>query len=217
MLRRPLPGILLLLHCSADPPSAARPTPAPTTHEVPHVRVQVLLDGAPQAGVRVAEGGDGTAVLTDEQGEAEVPIDSRSSGERVIHASHPEARIGAALVPADLSAAVKILLRRFAQTDNDDYIYQDPGAPGVPDDSSRCGHCHHNIMVQWHASPHRTSASNPVVQDLFAGAASFDEPACAEQSGRWLEGIEPGTGVARHRCYLGTGALPALNTGCGED
>ena len=36
------------------------------------------------------------------------------------------------------------------------------------------------------------------------------------RGGNWWLGIEPGTGEAKHRCYIGQGTLPDLNPDCGD-
>ena len=108
---------------------------------------------------------------------------------------------------------LEIALERFDRSDNPDYPFLDPGSPTERDSTAYCGHCHVTFNTQWYASPHRRSASNPAVQDVYAGTAAAldDEAACTAAGGVVREGIEPGTRRRAARCYLGDGALPDLN------
>jgi hypothetical protein len=74
-------------------------------------------------------------------------------------------------------------------------------------------HCHVTIGEYWFESPHRTSAKNPTVHDLYAGAAAAFAARgdCEAAGGTWATGIAPGTGAPGDRCYLGDGVLAALN------
>ncbi len=184
-------------------------------------RVVVTLDGAQVAGVSVFQGGTDERHETDAAGEALVPLDLSVIGELWIVAAHPEARAGAAQIypDSDDDSPLTIELTRFSTTDNPDYGFENPGTPDDRDDTGRCAHCHLTINESWHDSPHRTSASNPWVQDVYAGAAAAwaDEQACADAGGSWWEGLAPGTTDPQDRCYLGHGTLPDLNTDCGTE
>ena len=101
--------------------------------------------------------------------------------------------------------------------DNIEYEFQDPG-DGFNDLEENCSHCHTSFVQQMLGSKHAEAASNPLLHDLYAGVASgaSDAATCADFGGTWAVGIEPGQpGVAREKCYLGDGVLPALNANCG--
>lgn len=220
MLHRRVPCALLLaaLGAACAESEASREGAAPGGEEGRRVTVQVTLDGAAVADVEVRQGGGAHASFTDASGRAVVALDPAVQGERVVMASHPEARIAGVPVPDDADT-VAVELRRFDPVDNPAYLFQDPGLPGGPDTTAQCGHCHATLRDDWAASPHRTAASNPAVHDLYAGAvaAADSQSACLTRGGTWQSGLGPGTGVPAERCYLGDGALPALNPGCDAD
>jgi hypothetical protein len=112
---------------------------------------------------------------------------------------------------------IQIDLERFKLGDNEGYAFQDPGEPTRRDNSSQCAHCHVTLTDAGFASPHRSAAKNPAVHDVYAGAvaAITSESECTAAGGRWWTGLEPGSGAPKERCYLGDGALSAINTGCG--
>ncbi len=173
------------------------------------VAVTVTLDGQPVEGAWVSVGG-GMHTSTDAAGEATVRLD----GGRWIIASHSEARTGAT---SPIGANASIALVRFPTVDNPDYVFQDPGVAGELGNTSQCGHCHGSMVTDWTGSPHRDAASNPVVHDVFAGTAALgDAAACSDAGGVWRPGLAPGTQSTADRCYLGSGALPDLNSDCGE-
>jgi len=232
--RAPLPLFLLLvsvagLSCAPEPddddttsePPTEEPTPEESLEPFP-LPVLVLLDGEPAAGVSLGQGGLPDRWETDDDGLAEVVIDPSLDAEHWVVASHPDARQNGAEVPEDaadgLAEPVRIELTRFDPSDNPDYEFRDPGIPGEAGTTAQCNHCHQTIADFWGASPHRTTASNPTVQDLYAGVRSDldTEGGCAEAGGDWRVGLEPGTGAAVGRCYLGDGVLPALNLDCGD-
>ena len=130
-------------------------------------------------------------------------------------ASHPDARIRG-VFPLSDPEPLTIELIRFERSDNPDYAFNDPGEPGRRATTAQCGHCHRTTNDQWVASVHASSASNPVVQDLYAGTSGTLASAtdCANAGGRWVEGLEPGTRQPRFRCYLGDGFLPERNPDC---
>nr|MBX2800495.1 hypothetical protein [Myxococcales bacterium] len=216
---------ILLIGCSGGPTTEPvddpEPTPPVPTSETGRpalgpgdVTVLVTLDGQPvQATVTV--GGQPMAHTTDADGRLVLPL--QRSGDEVVIASHDDARIRAATV-SPATEQLTVALTRFDLSDNESYVFQDPGAPDDRDTTAQCAHCHVTLNEAWHASPHRTSASNEVVHDVYAGAAAaFDtEQACTEAGGQWWTGLQPGTGAAAQRCYLGHGALPDLNADCGE-
>lgn len=193
---------LLASACASDPSAEPDATPLDTTApdtsapdttpdaadpdaaSVTAVTVTVTLDGAPVADARVTQGGAPSSVRTDAAGRALVPVDPRVVGDRVFNASHPEARVGAAAWYGE--DALTIALTRYDPRDNPDYLFQDPGEPTRRDSSGQCAHCHVTINEDWFASPHRTSASNPTVQDLYRHAVlpdlnpGCDGPDCAD-------------------------------------
>ncbi len=182
------------------------------------VDVTVTLDGAPVEGALVVQGGRSSVeVFTDASGAASVVADLAVVGDHMIVAAHPDARSAGVEIP-DGGGAIAIELTRYDTSDNLDYSFQPAGSPDNRDSTLYCAHCHVTLVTDWYASPHRTAASNPVVHDLYAGAAAAwsSEGACSAAGGRWWEGVEPGTAAPGYRCYLGDGALPALNEGCGD-
>ncbi|MCB9546293.1 MAG: hypothetical protein H6706_10620 [Myxococcales bacterium] len=168
--------------------------------------VEVTLDGVPAAGVRVQQGGLDAFTRTDADGRARLVLDRSRPEEPVIIASHPDARIRSMTVyPEDRSPAL-IELARFSTADNPAYAFQDPGEPRRRESTAQCGHCHLTLNDDWYASPHRRSASNPTVHDLYAGTASgrLDAAACAAVGGRFGPGPLPGGGEGP-RCVVADG------------
>lgn len=219
--------LLILLGCAGGSPkggdTGTEPT-EPTTIAEPTtaiLRVQVTLDEAPAEGVLISQPGTTRQWTTDSAGQVEVELLLGVEGDLALAASHPDARIGGdSIYDSTLEAGeLSISLSRFLPTDNPAYIFQDPGTPERSDTTGQCSHCHLTMTEDWYSSAHRGSASNPQVQDLYAGVAGAldDEGACQEAGGRWWEGRQPGTNEAAWRCYLGEGVLPTLNEGCGDD
>jgi hypothetical protein len=191
------------------PPSPPTVVDTGINPPVSEVEVNVLLDGEPVADAWVSAGGGGNA-RTDADGQAVLPFD----GADLLIASHAEARPVVVSFPA---ANEVVELTRFSRTDNLDYVFQDSGEPGDPGTTAECGHCHQAMVIDWDASPHRTSASNPVVQATYAGTSLHaNQTDCEGAEGIWRAGLEPGTGQPIDRCYLGDGALPDLNADCGD-
>ena len=182
------------------------------------VEVLVTLDGEPVPSTRVVQGGTTLTWKTGADGRVVVQPDLEVMGEIVLLGSHPEARIRGVDVLPGIEQPLVIDLIRYNTSDNPNYTFQDPGEPSRRNTTTQCGHCHQTINDAWYASPHRTSASNPVVHDLYSGVASgFDsEEDCTRAGGRWLQGVAPGGAGIAFRCYLGQGVLPTLNTACEE-
>ena len=192
-------------------------TPVTGTHDV---LVEVRLDGAPVEGAVLTQGGIDGLHLTDAAGQVTVPVDFDLDGEIWLIASHRAARQLPAS-PPDLpqgDAPLLMELVSFDPQDNPDYVFQDPGTPERLGSTAQCAHCHTTINAEWFGSEHRTSASNPLVQDVYAGAAAAlgDQADCEAAGGRWMEGLGPGTGAPAFRCYIGAGTLPDLNADCGD-
>lgn len=181
------------------------------------VEVRVTIDGEPSPETVVVQGGTPGKWLTDERGVALVPVNADVEGELLLMASHPRARIKNAPFEPGVTERVTISLTRYDASDNPDFEFFDPGTPTRRPNTNQCGHCHQTINEAWVVSPHRSAASNPIVHDLYSGTASVDSAeACEAAGGRWLLGRLPGGGEGE-RCYLGHGALPALNPdACGD-
>jgi len=187
----------------------------PTTHDLD---VSVKIDGAPASFIPLHQPGAEGQWLTNADGVARISLDlTVTGGEIWVVASHPEARIWGQSVDPATDAAITIDLVRY-EADNVDYEFREPGSPDNRETTSQCAHCHVTMSGEWAQSPHRTSASNPVVQDLYAGSAHAftGRTACEAEGGRWWIGLVPGTTDTQPRCYLGPGALPDLNTDCGD-
>ncbi len=177
-----------------------------------NVAILVLLDGVPTGGISVSQGGKSERYTTAEDGTVVVPMDLTVPGDLAIVASHPEARIEAAMVWPGLTESV-IELDRFSTVDNEAYLFQNPGEPGHSPTSAQCGHCHKTIADDFFASRHPYSASNPVLQDIYAGtgAAFATEEECLARGGSWLETVTPGSLEKAPRCFVGAGVLSTLN------
>lgn len=181
------------------------------------VETLVLLDGEPTAGVVVSQGGRTERWSTRADGRVTIRLDTTVEGDLAIVASHPEARIEAAMVWHGVDS-VTIELDRFIPDDNPEYEFMHPGMPGHSPTSAYCGHCHVTIAEDFFASRHPYAASNLVLQDIYAGtsAALDTKTTCETAGGTWRMGLSPGTQEATERCYIGDGVLPALNPDCGE-
>ena len=203
---------------SAETSAGSETGPAPEIPALLELWVEVTLDGEPIEGATVAQGGAPGLFPTDSEGRALVPVDTTLPGDLGLIASHTSARSRVAIVDPANPGSILLELERFELGDNEAYAFNPPGVPEARGSTAECGHCHAQLKEQWYDSPHRRSASNPAVHDIYAGAAaSFATPeACASAGGQWWQGLEPGTGEAAPRCYLGAGALPDLNEGCGE-
>lgn len=218
-----LPMLLLLptLACRVMAPTLPRDTElteptesvmtADTGFEAPaaNVLATVTLDGEPVEGAWVGVGG-GMSGTTDAAGQAWLV----TGGEAYVVASHPDARTDFGVARGD---EVTVALTRFSRTDNEAFTFEDPGERGERGTTAQCAHCHQSALTDWDASAHRTSASNPVLHDVYAGVATTadSEAACDALGGAWRIGLAPGTGAAQARCYVGWGTLPDLND-CGD-
>ncbi|MEE9385155.1 MAG: hypothetical protein V3V08_17255 [Nannocystaceae bacterium] len=187
-------------------------------------QVIVNLDGEPVEGATVMQGGANKRWLTGPDGGVDVVLDTSVRGEIHLVASHPQARTltrrGSKTIEPDETEPVVIDLTRVDPRDNPEYEFQHPGSPELHSTQKYCSHCHLTIGAGWHASPHRTAASNPAVQDLYVGVSSavttLDD--CEGVGGRWAKGLAPGSTGSVMRCYLGDGVLGRLNpqAGLGE-
>lgn len=162
------------------------------------------------------QGGIEREYRCDARGMVEVELSLDLEGEIVLHASHHDARIGYEHIdPHAPPTSLQIDLFRFDRSDNIDYPFW---APGSPKDLLNCAHCHHKMNRDWYGSPHRHAASNPTVQDLYAGVVSAitEQAVCEKAGGEWRWGRKPGSSEREERCYLGAGALPDLNPDCAK-
>ena len=204
----------------AGAPPPAVDTAAPALEPTRPLVVRVTLDGEPVEGAIVTQPGTRVRQTTGADGSATLDIDLRESIIGVV-AAHSEARTTGDEFWTDppWDAGLDIELERFDDSDNPHYIFQDPGTPERSATTDYCSHCHVTFVADWVESAHEQSARNPVVHDLYAGtiAAADSAEACDDAGGRWQTGIGPGTGEPADRCYLGVGALPALNDSCGDD
>ena len=192
----------------ADAPDVGIADATPPDAGADVVEVIVTLDGVPTAGIRVLQGGTEDFVLSDADGRAFVTVDRSVPGENWILASHPQARIWGDQLLDDHVGPFEIALDMFSLADNPPYVFQDPGEPTRRPNTSQCSHCHQTIGDSWFESPHRTSASNPRLHDLYEGAAAaLDETQCTERGGTWSR--------FNSRCELGDGVVDRLGGGFG--
>lgn len=209
----PLLAGLALLGCppAPDPVDSDSEEPVDTSPPPDEVLLTVNLDGAATSDVVVTQGGVIGEHITGADGTVLVPIEWDMEGDIYLLASHPDARIKGTRV-AD--AAQTIELTSFDSSDNESYVFDAPGEAGGGT-TEVCGHCHVTMTQDWEASPHRSSASNPRLHDVYAGiAANLDVTQCQEAGGTWRVGLTAGTQLSENRCYIGTGTLPDLNPGC---
>jgi hypothetical protein len=180
--------------------------------------VRVTLDGVPLEGATVIQGGTGVSVYTDADGRVLAILDTTIPGDLGLMASHELARTKGQFVLVDDATELLFELQTIAAGDNHDYVFNPPGVPGIEGTTLQCGHCHSQLKDDWHGSPHRRSASNPAVQDIYAGVATAfaDQPTCEAAGGQWWTGIVPGTRALAPRCYIGVGTLPDLDGECGQ-
>lgn len=209
-------ALLLLIGCTGmeQPKAESAESDSP---EAParrwQVHLRVLLDGVPVAATRVMQGGGRQYWVTDHNGEVLAEMDGDIPGDRYLTAAHPEARVGGVEVPDPSVVTAEINLERYDPSDNLSYVFADPGPEDHSlTDTAQCGHCHPSITEEWYASPHQSSASNHVVQDIYGGTASIfaDREACGLAGGSWESAREPGTGATVERCLIGT---PVSSTG----
>jgi hypothetical protein len=182
--------------------------------------VTVTLDGEPVGETLVVQGGNPARWTTDAEGKVIIDVDLLVPGDHFVMASHPEARIVGQSVYYkdpffDDTAEVVLALTRFDTSDNEDYVFKDPGEPGNSHVIQKCAHCHLTVADSWGDSVHRVMAKNPVTHDVYEGTASGTdtEEACLSRGGTWMEDIHPSTGEARFRCKVTDGVLDQGTTG----
>jgi hypothetical protein len=188
----------------ADSVDLVKDTPQPEVVVALPIEVHVTLDGAPSPDTTVSQGGNLERWKTNPEGIAVVTLDLSVPGELVLIASHPDARIRGNLVSPDHTGPFELALDRFDTTDNPDYVFKDPGEPGKSHIIEKCAHCHLTVDETWFASAHKTSASNPLLQDIYQGTASGwgEEEACTLAGGTWKTIVEPGSGDQVMGCVV---------------
>jgi len=201
----------------APPPDSDTALPEAETHR--DIVVSVTLDGAPLEGALVSQPGTRGRWTTNADGVVTVSLDLREAM-LGLSAAHPDARTLGDEIWGEppWEEGYTIELMSIDPVDNVDYVFQDPGTPDRDFSTDYCAHCHVTFVADLVESAHEQSARNPIVHDLYAGAAHAYTSAsdCEAAGGQWWTGLGPGTGTAADRCYLGEGALPALNTDCGD-
>lgn len=216
-----LSALALSLGCEAAPDlladSAERTagesavvTDSPESKAEFSVSVLVTLDGEAVEGASVMQAGTRSASLTDASGVAVVSVDPNVWGEIWVIASHADARNWGVEVAE--AGSVEIPLVRFDRSDNPAYTFKEAG-PESHDGTTtaQCGHCHLSIHQEWYASPHRTSASNVAVQDVYQGIAlGLSAESCADGM---IAALEPGTGSQIEACGVAESVASTGTTG----
>lgn len=174
---------------AGEPPTDAGPElrdGGPPSPDAGGVIVLVTLDGEPLPDALVVQGGREGGWRTGADGRVRVEVDDTVAGDEVLMASHPEARIEAAELFGSKTAT--IALERFDRSDNPDYAFQDPGEPDRSPNTAQCGHCHLTIDADWYGSPHRTSASNPHLWEIYEGLPPGETGGCADCHAPGIDG-----------------------------
>jgi len=180
----------------------------PTSREL---RVRVLLDGEPAPDTTVLQGGADGRWTTDANGEVTITVDLTVIGDIEVMASRSDARIQGLIVhdsdyntgEGDTAGPFVVSISRFDTSDNPEYTFLDPGdVPWEESNTTMCMHCHRTLHEEWTLSPHRTSASNAVVQDVYQGTAfALDAEDCAEL-GEWASVQTPGATTQQDACVV---------------
>ncbi len=200
-----------------QPPLMAPPWDPPLGGAEGTFKLRVLLDQRPLAEALITQGGSHLTWETDALGEVWVTIDQEAIEPLILFAASPEARTKGVTVTADQREGVTISLTSFNAIDQPLYPYGDPGEPTRRDTTGQCGHCHLNLNDGWYESPHRSSAKNPIVYDLYTGRGSGHrtETQCLEAGGQWSVGPREGGLSPIEQCYFNISALNAFNEDCG--
>ena len=217
--------LFLLLSCTSEKkqvdtaktsePSSEPEAPVDDGSIYKYLEVQVQdTSGAAIPQALVAQPGTDREWIADENGSVTIQLTRRVDGDFAVTAASPEHLIKGdawynwARIPESLT----IELPEIPQ-DHDNYAFQDPGTPTHNETTAQCSHCHITINEQWFESPHKTSASNTTVQDLYSGSVLNIEHnlTCLDAGGLWQEGIDPETGTIREACYQPDGVLSFLN------
>ena len=179
-------------------------------------QLTVFIDDEPLEGILVTQGGSDFQWYTGINGSIEITLDHEVVGPTTLFASHPQARTRSVTVSLDEQAPQHIQLTRYTVGDNPDSAFSDPGEPRRRSSTAQCGHCHLNINDQWFESPHRTSARNPIVYDLYTGRGSGwrTQEECEMAQGTWQRGQVEGQDELVFQCYFDLSALGAFNQEC---
>ena len=179
-------------------------------------KVRVLLDQRPLPGAMLTQGGSHLSWESDENGEQWLTIDPQAIEPITIFAASSLARTKGSTVSSSQQEGITISLTSFNPLDQPDYPYADPGEPERRGTTAQCGHCHLDINDAWFASPHRSSAKNPIVHDLYTGRGSGhrDETSCLNAGGRWAIGPREGGASPTEQCYFEISALSTFNPSC---
>lgn len=196
--------LILLLACTGEP------EPDPIVEDSPgddsaiaessvegfHVTIAVTVDGEPTEGVTLTQGGTANRATTDVYGLATLDLDTSLEGDWAIVGSHPEARSWwVDVYEEDDGTTLDLALTRYDAVDNLDYEFRDPGEPDRNETTNQCAHCHVTINVDWWASPHATSASNPDVQAVYAQLPEGETGQCADCHAPGIDGELGGRGL----------------------
>jgi hypothetical protein len=199
----------VLVGCSGENPlteeSVALYSPIEITQSVV---ITVTLDGEPEAGMVVSQGGNTSRWETNSDGVAIVDIDPNVLGDLYVMASHPEARIKGGFISLDPpTEEVTIELTRFSAEDNEEYIFKDPGLPRQSRTIDKCGHCHVTVNEHWAESIHRYAGQNTKLYDVYLGRSESltDAQSCEAQGGSWEELDTPGGGELQFGCVVAPG------------
>lgn len=216
--------LFFLLACTSEKQvNPSEPDSTPSEPDAPVEDLSIYKDllvqvqdtnGSPIAQALVSQPGTDREWITAGNGAVTIQLTRRVNGDFAVSAASTDHLIkGDAWYNwARIPESVTIELPEIPQ-DHDSYAFQDPGTPEHNDTTAQCAHCHITINEQWFESPHRTTASNIVVQDLYSGSALNIEHSltCLDSGGLWQEGIDPATGEVREACYQPDGVLTFLN------
>ena len=199
-------------------PAVTQPEPAEELLAFQVTGRVVGKDGVPIEDAMVMIGGQSeTLTLTASDGGFSLWFEDNGLGEPAIVAAKQNHRaIGAEFFKPDIP--VELVLRDIEPPDNLEYTYQDPG-DGIDTMKEDCTHCHSSFVREFLTSGHAEAASNPLLQDLYAGVTRkhAQRQQCEAAGGEWREGLEPGQqSQLIEQCYLGGGVLQALNPGCDD-
>jgi hypothetical protein len=181
--------------------------------------VLVTLDDQPVENAFVSQGGTGFTFKTNQQGKVLMWVDPSVAGQLMIVAAHPSARTKAVEVSDQQESSITIALTAYEASDESNYQIADPGEPTRRNSTAQCGHCHLTNNDSWFESPHRSSAKNPIVYDLFMGSASGyqTQEDCIQANGKWKDSRSPGTDERKFQCFFEISALKAYQPNCQEN
>ena len=173
-------------------------------------------EGQPVDQAVVLQGGHAIAMVTGADGAFSIDMTNANEGVPTVVAAKVGYRSGGFEYEHGPIEPVTLVMYAVPPFDNPGYVYPAPGFDMMAP-TSECAHCHAVFVQQFHTSAHARAASDPLVQDLYAGVtgAHTTQASCEAAGGRWLSGLVPGVLGASDKCYLGGGVLPDLNPSCG--